>query len=343
MDWTVSPLWRSVGRIAAAGLLVLAFIAVLMTASAQQEVMQHLSATQPGIDYSTAWAIKERVDQASRDAHLALAREQQAAASLDSANAALDAALARFDAGWDAFSPAVSRLASVCGLPPTAAGEADETARGRIIATLRTCQGNADLTPDQRTRLDAAFAARGGVVRAFDNWADASRRAAAAQASLTQAQATTKALTGRDAKAQAIADSFDATTKLRQSWYLGGGLLIDYPPALLQIILSFVSGTFGALLLTLVLIVYPNSGFSVATSGGYGARVLLGGLIALCVTVVLNGGSAVLGSNDPVQGTANSMAFCAIAILAGMFSDRVAAWLSARADSFCSAGAGSGG
>jgi hypothetical protein len=51
----------------------------------------------------------------------------------------------------------------------------------------------------------------------------------------------------------------------------------------------------------------------------------------------------VLGSNDPVQGTANSMAFCAIAILAGMFSDRVAAWLSARADSFFSAGAGSGG
>lgn len=343
MDWFQSPAWRSLRRIAGAVLLTLAFVGVLMTASAQQEVMQHLAAAQPGVDYSTAWAIKERVDQASRDAHLALAREQQAAASLDAANAALDTALAAFDARWDAFSPAVSRLAAPCGLAPTAAGEADETKRGQIIAALRTCQGNAALDTGQRTWLDAAFAARGGVVRAFDNWADASRRAAAAQVSLAQAQATTKALTGQDARAQAIADSFDATTKLRRSWYLGGGLLIDYPPALLQIILSFVSGTFGALLLTLVLIVYPNSGFSVATSGGYGARVLLGGLIALCVYVVLSGGSVVLGSSDPVQGSANAMAYCAIAILAGMFSDRVAAWLSARADSFFSIGAGNGG
>ncbi|USI75051.1 hypothetical protein [Sphingomonas morindae] len=53
--------------------------------------------------------------------------------------------------------------------------------------------------------------------------------------------------------------------------------------------------------------------------------------------VVLSGGSAVLGSASSIAtGSNNYMAFCAIGILAGIFSDRVAARLSARANAFFS-------
>ena len=53
--------------------------------------------------------------------------------------------------------------------------------------------------------------------------------------------------------------------------------------------------------------------------------------------VVLGGGTAVLGTSGGFgDGEANFLAFCAIGILAGMFSDRVAQWLSGRADAFFS-------
>jgi hypothetical protein len=106
-----------------------------------------------------------------------------------------------------------------------------------------------------------------------------------------------------------------------------------------QLLLAFASGLFGALLITLVLVVYPKNDLTLSSGeGGYGARILLGGLISICVFVVLGGGTAVLGTSGAfAEGEANFLAFCAIGILAGMFSDRVANWLSARAETFFTA------
>jgi hypothetical protein len=110
--------------------------------------------------------------------------------------------------------------------------------------------------------------------------------------------------------------------------------LTALPPSVTQILLAFVSGMFGALLVTLILIVYPNFQLT-RVQESYGPRILLGGLIALCVFVVLGGGTAVLGTASAfANGEANFLAFCAICILSGMFSDRAAAWLSERAATF---------
>lgn len=122
---------------------------------------------------------------------------------------------------------------------------------------------------------------------------------------------------------------------LRSTDILGGRFLVAFPPPILQIILAFISGLFGALLVTLVLIVYPKANLGMTSTQETWSRIVLGGLIAVCVYVVLLGGSAVLGSTPGMTAAGtNYMAFCAIGILAGMFSDRVAFWLSEKADAF---------
>lgn len=133
------------------------------------------------------------------------------------------------------------------------------------------------------------------------------------------------------AAAQAEAALQDVTLVDRS--FIGPLRLTWIPPTLMQIVMCFLSGLFGALLVTLVLIVYPNNNLTLTASADYGNRILLGGLIAVGVLVVVGGGVAVLGSaGGPFDGNANFLAFSAIGILAGMFSDRFAGWLSDRAD-----------
>src|SRR5690606_19676005 len=104
------------------------------------------------------------------------------------------------------------------------------------------------------------------------------------------------------------------------------------PPSLMQITLCFLSGLFGALLITLVLLVYPNNDLSFARTNSFWNRILLGGLIAVGVFVIIAGGVGVLGSSEAIlSGQNNFLSFCAIGMLAGGFSDRFAKWLSDNA------------
>lgn len=335
----MSPAWKTFLRSAGAILIALAFISMLMTASAQQEVVKQLTVIDPKLDYSSAYVVKLQVDQSDSDARLAQSNELAANLALIKTSGAFESAKSDFDDAWEALAPLIRSSAVKCGIEAKAADDSDPGRRWQTIGAMQACVDGGNLAPAQRTQLKSALDPSGGVVAAYHILAAAKGQLTNAQGQLARAQTRSRTLSAQDARAKQIRDSFDATSKLRSSWYLGGDLLIDFPPALLQIILSFVSGAFGALLLTLVLIVYPNSQFTITSNGGYGARTLLGGLIALCVYVVLNGGSAVLGTTAAAaSGTSNYMAFCAIGILAGMFSDRVAAWLSARADAFFRSG-----
>lgn len=121
--------------------------------------------------------------------------------------------------------------------------------------------------------------------------------------------------------------------------FIGWMGLTWIPPSMLQILLSFLSGLFGSLLITLILIVYPNNSLSFTGSQSYWSRIFLGGLIAVGVYIIIGGGVAVLGSTDGLlDGSTNFLSFCAIGMLAGMFSDKFAGWLSDRAQTFISSG-----
>jgi hypothetical protein len=107
--------------------------------------------------------------------------------------------------------------------------------------------------------------------------------------------------------------------------------LVGFPPFIIRVLLSFFSGTFGALLITMVFVVYPSKLRERVSSKLYYKRVFLGGLVALTVFIVLTGGASILGTSEVSTDDANVMSFTAIGLLAGMFSDTVADWLSARA------------
>jgi hypothetical protein len=106
---------------------------------------------------------------------------------------------------------------------------------------------------------------------------------------------------------------------------------VNYPPFIVRVLLSFFSGTFGALLITMVFLVYPSKLRERVSAKLYYKRVFLGGLVALTVFIVLTGGASILGTSEVATDDANVMSFTAIGLLAGMFSDTVADWLSARA------------
>lgn len=144
-------------------------------------------------------------------------------------------------------------------------------------------------------------------------------------------EAVIKAEQDQLANAARIAENMEDVRVFDQS-VLGWFGLTWIPPATMQIVLSFVSGLFGSLLVTLVLTVYPNNDLHFTGSDSYWSRILLGGLIAVGVYIVIGGGLAVLSANnaDP-DGSTNFLSFCAIGMLAGMFSDKFAGWLSDNA------------
>ncbi len=106
---------------------------------------------------------------------------------------------------------------------------------------------------------------------------------------------------------------------------------VNYPPFIVHVLLTFFSGMFGALLITMVFVVYPSKLRERVSAKLYYKRVFLGGLVAVTVFIVLTGGASILGGSEVSENDANVMSFTAIGLLAGMFSDTVADWLSARA------------
>jgi hypothetical protein len=158
-----------------------------------------------------------------------------------------------------------------------------------------------------------------------------------------QLTATTNDLQRRLNEHNALAPTralFAEIRALQASGLFGAAFLLNFPPALLQLPLAIVAGAFGAVLLRLILLVYPNSTLRTSEKGGIVRRATLGGLVALSVYILLLGGTAIVGASGGLQNQqSNSLTFTAVAILAGMFSDRVAGWLSNRADGFFSGGA----
>jgi hypothetical protein len=148
----------------------------------------------------------------------------------------------------------------------------------------------------------------------------------------TRAQLQVRALTPQQQK---VSSSFSDMDVLLSGPTAVGRILVTFPPAMFQILLMFFSGLFGAVLITFILLVYPTKVVDISDTTGTWARILLGGMIALCVYIVLLAGTAILGTNSELSAAgSNYLAFSGIGILAGMFSDKVAGWLSDQADAF---------
>lgn len=317
-------------RLIGAGVIAYIFVIVLMVTTAQSAAVVQLGK----IGYSTAYgdwraakAMREdfrpaelpETEKASQNADLV---DQQASDAFAGAAAPLRAALESLNA------------ARLCHAgPPDTLNSANVAAN---VDLVKSCAiSNPQLSDDIKGEIGAAIDTAPALIAAAKAAMTARNQAQYDSAALKRVQGRVAAIAKSDAAVKAESDAFAALDVVSSKVPLTDWLAV-LPPAVMQIVSALVSGMFGALLLTLVLIVYPSSDLNFTRPGGnYGERIMLGGLIALCVLIVLGGGTAVLGTDNAFsQGTANVQAFSAIGILAGMFSDRVAQWLSARAITF---------
>lgn len=306
------------------------FTIVLLTASAQQQVIAALTEVDPKLDYSTAYVRDRELHENRVKADNLTKDEQRLLRSHEAAERGYSEDLSRFNEAWGD----VSRLADSLSLT----GKCDPRPGSEPLPTWSwyvACVNSPELSAAEKRRFSGPLSLTPAIPELYraqrsraDNVMGIERGLARTRTDITAAHAVVK-------DGEALRGAFDEMDALRTGWLLAGGIFIHFPPLLLQILLALAAGSFGALLLTIVLSVYPSTAIKFTSGQGFELRVLLGGLIAVGVYVVLSGGVSVLGSSSALgDGPINVMTFCAVGILAGMFSDRVAFWLSEKADVF---------
>jgi hypothetical protein len=322
---------KGAARLIASLLIWLVFMIFLMTAVTQQSVSARVDKTALGLGYSGTLAMVKDVKLRQMERPDLLRQQAELLRQLTTAEKTEEAAQGKYQDGWDDALPALKRLSRIypdCEIAFDAAKPVPYGARAVLWNQAKLCAE--EHAKDQSTLVGEFKKSPFPSLR---------REALVASAATTKIKKQLDEVAASLAKAtNPTADEVKAIASFRDADVLRGFFLtrwlVDFPPPVLQLLLSASAGAFGALLITLILLVYPKTSLNFSTSGGFWERIMLGGFIAVCVYIVLLGGTAVLGTASFDQGGANYMTFCAISVLAGMFSDRVAHWLSSRADLF---------
>ncbi|HEX8443462.1 MAG TPA: hypothetical protein VF631_07430 [Allosphingosinicella sp.] len=313
------------------------FIVMLMTAVAQQGVLARLEKAQLTDGYSSALGMLKDVDERRRALPGLIEQERELLGRQADQRYKLRTAEDEFSASWESFVPIARRLerGGLCDLKLPPEPELANYARQLAVWNeVQQCFSEGRMPPAVSSQFETLTKGEGALPPRYRLLSELSGAGARTDGELASVQNALKQARAQSEDELKARRSFSETEVLG-TWLLGGGVLIAFPPPMFQILLAFTSGAFGALLVTLVLIVYPNNQINISHSGTPATRTLLGGLIAVCVYIILLGGSAVLGAADAFdEAGANYMTYCAVGVLAGMFSDRVAFWLSDRANVF---------
>jgi hypothetical protein len=322
---------KGVARLIASLFIWLVFMIFLMTAVTQQSVSARVEKSALGLGYSGTLALVKDFKKRERELPELLGRQSQLLAPLTKAEQEHEAAQGRYLDSWDDTLPTLRRFSGKypeCGIVFKKEPIVSYNERSFLL-------GQGKLCAEEHAKEEAT---------AFERFSKSQfprlrREALLASAALARVKKQYDEVTASIAKAtNPTADELKAIASFRDADVLRVFFLtrwlVDFPPPVLQLLLAASAGAFGALLITLILLVYPKTELKFSTSGGFWERIMLGGFIAVCVYIVLLGGTAILGTASFDQGGANYMTFCAISVLAGMFSDRVAHWLSNRADMF---------
>lgn len=308
------------------------FIVVLLVATAQQKVDDALTKEAVGYDYSVAVryyfgreSLRNVVGENSQAIKQSTARLRAANDRVQSAGRTLTAEAA--DLAED-----LGRL-TAAGCPAPPAPETPPTPAelvGMAVATQHCVAERGETSPGIAPVAADVLVGQRAVQKSLDDAAGLKRDADDIQDRLDLLQAERNNI---DKQLEAAARSGDIIAVLKvfedSRWPLAKQL-VYVPPALTGIILASVSGLFGALLITLILFVYPDNRYKFTRTKSYFGRILLGGLIALGVFVLMFSGVAVLAGPNASGSAQNLIAYGGIGILAGMFSDQAAGWLSDR-------------
>lgn len=320
--WTWAKLRDFVGRAAGSLVITYFFMACLLIATAQQRIVERLESAKGDQDYSlvvSSSGKQEELQAAVLKAEAAIEAERPRQRETEEAMRELQR---RMDQEAQGLASAPMRIPQRedCVIPVIPAGPLNyaevENAANVILACPQVAPGMPLARAQEQARL---------FKTALADW---QRLEAVRRQSLDAAQALGERKAEADAELARARESRDALAMFglfdNARWPLVHWL-IKVPPPLMSILLAFAAGLFGALLITLVLFVYPNNKFAFTSSNSFAGRMLLGGLIALAVVVLVFSGVAVLGDATDSQ---NQMAYAALGLLSGMFSDQAADWLS---------------
>jgi hypothetical protein len=324
---------RAAARVVLAIVVAYLFIVVLLVATAQQKVVDALTDQNVGYSYSVAvryYFGKDSLVQVrgenSRALRESTGRQRKISDRVSDVERALEAQAAdlRDDlqrlgtAGCPSQQFAPDSSPDPAGLLAAAAVTQHCVSAARAAnPTLRQAAGEVEEGTDA---IHASLDELAALNRDLEDEKDQAK-------ALEEEHASIQSEVSAAAKASGIIAILRVFEE--SSWPLASQL-VYVSPSLMAILLAFSSGLFGALLITLVIFVYPDNKFKFTRSASYAGRILLGGLIALGVFVLLFSGVAVLGGSDATGNSQNLMAYAAIGILSGMFSDQAAAWLSER-------------
>lgn len=322
--------WSFAGRAVVALTIALLFLSVLIISSIQQTVATAVSQSTLKTDWNTGLRIvREAQDRADSLASLKADRARQSAQARRLQTAAERLGSLFFELVGDAL-PVIVAVAD-SGECPALRAALDRPNSNAVDhwRALQICYQGGNVPPRWRTsvasllqRPDTAISLRQRLDRTELELRSRTSEIARLDTEINATQA-----------AIPTGNNLDMLTYLLELPVIGTFGLVDIPPPMMQIILSFVSGLFGALVITLVVAVYPDNSASFSRSEHYYHRLFLGGLVSILIFVLLGGGLVVLGTSGGVfQGGGNYLSFCAIGIVAGMFSDRVALWVSEHLD-----------
>ncbi|MGA9581705.1 MAG: hypothetical protein WBR13_07025 [Allosphingosinicella sp.] len=309
-----------------------AFIVVLLVATAQQKVDDALTKEGVGYDYSVAvryYFGKESLRNTVGENSEAI---KQSTARLRAANDRVQSASRLLTAQAADLAEDLGRL-TAAGCPAPPAPDTPPTPAELVsmaVATQHCAAERGSTNPAIAPAAADVLEGQRSVQKSLDDIAGLKRDSDDIQDRLDLLQADRIAI---DKQLEAAARSGDIIAILQvfedSQWPLARQL-VYVPPALTGIILASVSGLFGALLITLILFVYPDNRYKFTRTKSYFGRILLGGLIALGVFVLMFSGVAVLAGPNASGSAQNLIAYGGIGILAGMFSDQAAGWLSDR-------------
>lgn len=319
-------------RTVVAVLVTYVFIVVLLVATAQQKVDDALTKEAVGYDYSVAiryYFGRESLKNVVGENSEAIKRST---AELRAANDRLQSASRTLTVETADLAEDLTRL-TAAGCPAPPAPETPPTPPELVamaVATQHCAAERGEATPAIPPVAADVLAGQRVVQKLLDDADGLKRDSDDIQDRLDLLQAERNDINKQTEAAARSGDIIAILKVFEDSQWPLAKQLVYVPPALTGIILATVSGLFGALLITLVLFVYPDNRYKFTRTKSYFGRILLGGLIALGVFVLMFSGVAVLAGPNASGSAQNLIAYGGIGILAGMFSDQAAGWLSDR-------------
>lgn len=314
--------------------IVYLFLVVLIIANAQQHVVASLADGVGGENLSYGQAMfRYRAAEALR------VNLRETGDEWKKADAAADGERAQFVTVDNQYQPRVQEVQDLAARLQNSACAFDADSAQRPIELYRVVADcdSTGLKPQLATLIQQMQARTPAFPTLAENWRTQKQVVDAKQAIADQLSKRMADINRQlaDPKIGDVEQAFAETRALDGSWYLLNANVESFLPFVVQLWLALTSGMFGAMLVALIIMVYPNNSQGFTRTEGFYARVVVGGLISICVYLVLGSGSSLLGSSGALDvSSTNVMAFCAVGVLSGMFSDRVAFWLSQRAGSF---------